>query len=166
MEADFGAAPVVDLAELLQPALADAARETLAVKLAAARDLDLQMVRQRIDHRNADAVQAARGLIDLGVEFAARMQRRHDDFERRFLLEFRMRIDRDAAAIVGDGQEPVGRKLDLDEGGVAGHRLVHRIVDDFGEQVVQRLLVGAADIHAGTPPHRLQPFQHLDVAAL
>jgi hypothetical protein len=48
----------------------------------------------------------------------------------------------------------------LDEGGVAGDGLVHRVVDDFGEQVVQRLLVGAADIHAGAAAHRLQPFQH------
>ena len=41
--------------------------------------------------------------------------------------------------------------------------LVHRIVDDFGEQVVQRLLVGAADIHAGAAAHGLQALQHLDV---
>jgi hypothetical protein len=75
-----------------------------------------------------------------------------------------MRIDRNAAAIVGDGQESVGAQFDLDEGGVAGQRLVHRVVDDFGEQMMQRLLVGAADIHAGPAAHRLEAFQHLDVA--
>ena len=74
-----------------------------------------------------------------------------------------MRIDRNAAAVVGNRQEAVGVKLDLDEGGMAGHRLVHRIVDDLGEEMVQRLLVGAADIHARPPAHRLQPFQYLDV---
>ena len=47
--------------------------------------------------------------------------------------------------------------------GVAGQRLVHRVVDDFGEEVVQRLLVGAADIHARPAPDRLQAFEHLDV---
>ena len=47
--------------------------------------------------------------------------------------------------------------------GMAGHRFVHGIVDDFREQMVQRLLVGAADIHAGAAAHRLQPLQHLDV---
>ena len=36
-----------------------------------------------------------------------------------------MRIDRDAAAIVGDGQEAVGGEFHLDEGGVARQRLVH-----------------------------------------
>ena len=47
--------------------------------------------------------------------------------------------------------------------GVAGHRLVHGVVEHLGEEVVHRLLVGAADIHAGPPAHRLQPLQHLDV---
>ena len=75
-----------------------------------------------------------------------------------------MRIDGDAAAVVRDRQEAVGGQLDLDEGGVAGQRLVHAVVDHFGEEVMQRLLVGAADIHAGTAPDRLQPLQHLDVA--
>ena len=74
-----------------------------------------------------------------------------------------MRIDRDAAAVVGDGQEPVGAELDSDEGRVPGQRLVHRVVDDFGEEVMQRLLVGAADIHAGPAAHRFQAFEHLDI---
>ena len=77
-----------------------------------------------------------------------------------------MRIDRDAAAVVGDGDEAVGVELDLDEGGMAGHRLVHGVVDHLGEEVVQRLLVGAADIHAGPAAHRLEPLQHLDVLAV
>jgi hypothetical protein len=38
-----------------------------------------------------------------------------------------------------------------------------RIVDHFGEQVMQRLFVGAADIHARAAAHRLEPFQDLDV---
>ena len=134
-----------------------------AVELLAARDLDLEPRGQRVDHGDADAVQAARGLIDLGVEFAAGMQRAHDDFERGFFRKFRMRVDRNAAAIVRHGQEAVGAEFDLDEGGVARQRLVHAVVDDFGEQVMQRLLVGAADIHAGAAAHRLEAFEHLDI---
>ena len=75
-----------------------------------------------------------------------------------------MRVDRDAAAVVGDGQEAVGGELDLDEVGMAGQRLVHGVVDDFGEQVMQRLFVGPADIHAGPAPNRLQALEYLDVA--
>ena len=75
-----------------------------------------------------------------------------------------MRIDRNAAAVVGDGDEAVRGHLDFDPVGMAGERLVHGVVDHFGEQVMQRLLIGAADIHARTAAHRLEPFQDLDVA--
>ena len=37
------------------------------------------------------------------------------------------------------------------------------VVDHLGEEVVQRLLVGAADIHARPPADRLQTFQDLDI---
>ena len=105
---------------------------------------------ERLD---ADAMQAARGFVNLRVEFAAGMQRAHDHFERRFVLELRMGINGNAAPIVVDGDEAVRFHLDFDPARVTGQRLVHGVVDDFGEQVVQRLLVGAADIHARAPPH-------------
>jgi hypothetical protein len=90
------------------------------------------------------------------------VQRRHDDFERRLLRKFRVRVDRDAAAVIRDGEEATGFELDLDEGGVAGHRLVHGVVDHLGEEVVQGLFVGPPDIHAGPAPHRLQSLEDLD----
>ena len=107
-------------------------------------------------------MQAARGLVGPGIELAAGMQRGHDDFQRRFFREFRVRIDRNAAPVVGHGREAVLIQRDVDAGRVAGDRLVHGIVEHFGEQMVQGGLVGAADIHAGAPPHRLETLQHLD----
>ena len=74
-----------------------------------------------------------------------------------------MRVDRNAAAIVGDGDKAVCFHLDFDPVGVTGERLVHRVVDDFGKQMMQRFFVGAADIHAGTTADRLKTLQHLDV---
>ena len=118
---------------------------------------------KRVGDRNTDAVQAARGVVDLGVEFAAGVQRAHDHFQRRLVLELRVRVDRNAAPIVGDGDKAVGLHLHFDPIGVAGERLVHGIVDHLGEQMMQRFLVGAADIHAGAAAHRLEPFQHFDV---
>ncbi len=139
------------------------ARERLAVERLVARHLDLQQVGECVHHRDADAVQAARGLVDLRVELTAGVQRGHDDLERRLAGEFRVRVDRDAAAVVGDDEGAGLLKLHLDEAGMAGDRLVHRVVDHLGEQVVERPLVGAADIHAGPAPDGLQPLQHLDV---
>ena len=163
LEADGGAAAVVDLAEVLELALGMAALERHLVELLAARDLDLEQRGEGVDHGDADAVQAARGLVNLGVELAAGMQRAHDDFKRGLLREFRMRIDRDAAAVVGDGEEAVGRQFDADERRMSRQRLVHGVVDHLGEQVMQRLLVGAADVHAGAAADRLKSLQHLDV---
>ena len=141
----------------------NAAFEHLAVELAPQRDLDLEPFRQRVDDRDADAVQAARGLVHVGVELAAGVQRAHDDFEGGLLGKLRVRIDRDTAAIVGDREGAVGGDVHLDERGVPGQGLVHGVVDHLGEQVMQRLLVGAADIHSRPPAHRLEAFEHLDV---
>ena len=163
-EAHFGAAPVRRLAGVLQFRLRLAALERHPIEFLAARHFNFHPLRQRVCHRDADAVQATRGLVDLGIEFAAGVQRAHDHFERRLVLEFRVRIDRDAAAIVGDGDEAVGLHLDLDPVGMAGKRLVHGIVDHLGKEVMQRLLVSAADIHAGATAHRLETLQDLDVA--
>ena len=46
---------------------------------------------------------------------------------------------------------------------MAGDGLVHGVVEHFGEEVVQRALVGAADVHARPLAHRLEAFQYLDV---
>ncbi len=74
-----------------------------------------------------------------------------------------MRVDGNAAAIVAHDQDIAGLQLQLDARGMAGHGLVHGIVDDLGGQVMQGIGVGAADIHAGPPADRLQPLQHLDI---
>ena len=162
LETHFGAAPVRHTADHFDRTLCMAARKHLTIKLLAACHFDFAQFRQRIDDRNADAVQTAGGFVHFGIELAARMQGGHDHFERGFVGEFGMRINRDAAPVIGNRQEAVGVEFVGDDIGVAGHRFVHRIVDDFGKQVMQRLFVGAADIHARTTPDRLQPFQHLD----
>lgn len=73
-----------------------------------------------------------------------------------------MRIDGDAAAIVTDRQAITRAQRYLDPGGMAGDRLVHRIVQHFGGEMMQRALVRAADIHSGTAADGLEPLQHLD----
>ena len=80
-----------------------------------------------------------------------------------FFGKARMRVDRDAAAVVADRDAAVGGELDLDARRVAGDGLVHRVVDRLGGEVVQRPLVGAADIHAGPAANRLQPFEDFDI---
>ena len=162
LEAHGGAAPVHHGPELLQLSLRLSALELHGVELLAACDLDVERLRQRVDDGDADAVQAARGVVDLALELSARVQRGHDDLERR-LLELGVGIDGNAAAVVGDGQEAILAERDLDPARVARHGLVHGVVDHLGEEVVHRLLIGAADVHAGAAAHGLEAFQHLDV---
>ena len=54
----------------------------------------------------------------------------------------------------------------VDAVGVAGNGLIHRIIEDFGGQMVQGTVVGAADIHAGAVPDGLQPFENLDIGGI
>ena len=75
-----------------------------------------------------------------------------------------MRFDRDAAAVVRDGAGTVGLQFDLDPAGMPCDRLVHRVVQDLGHQVMQRALVGAADIHARPQPDGLHLVERLDCA--
>ena len=77
-----------------------------------------------------------------------------------------MLVNRNAATVVGDGQPVAFFERDFDPVGVPGHRFVHRVVEHFGREMVQRAFVGAADIHAGPPTHRLQALEHLDGRAI
>ncbi len=75
----------------------------------------------------------------------------------------RVDVHRDAAPVVVHGDAVILVDDDVDPVAGAGQRLVDRVVDDFVDQVVQRLDVGAADVHARPAAHRLQAFQDLDV---
>jgi hypothetical protein len=74
-----------------------------------------------------------------------------------------MRIDRNAAAVVTHRDPAFGAELQFDAGGEPGHRLVHRVVERLGGEVMEPALVGAADIHAGAATHRFEAFEDLDV---
>ncbi len=89
-------------AGLLQRANHRALLEAHLPLRAVAPDRRDELLRQRVDDAGADAVQAAGGLVVAGLELSAGVQRRKDDLERAF-LRLRMLVDRNSAAIVGDG---------------------------------------------------------------
>ena len=107
-------------------------------------------------------MQPARGLVGAAVELAARVQLRHDDFERGHFGKFRVRVDRHAAPIVEHAQIAALLERDFDEGGVAGDRFIHRIVDHFGEEVMQGVCVSPAHVHPRPPADGLEPLEHFD----
>ena len=75
--------PFFAFADGLHVAVRLAARELLPVDLAVAPHLDDEPLRERVDDRDADAVQAAGDLVALAAELAAGVQLREDDRERR-----------------------------------------------------------------------------------
>ena len=128
----------------------------LPVHLAVAADGQLQVVGQRIDDRHADAVQAAGDLVRAVVEFTAGVQHGHDDFGRGAAL-FRVDIDRNAAAVVRDGDGLIGVDRDDDPIAMTGQRLVDGVVDDLENHVVQAgAVIGVADVHSGAFAHRVK----------
>ena len=97
LERDLGAAALGragdrEVAERL------AALVALLVRVLVAPDLEIEPLRQRVDDRHADAVQAARNLVGAVVELAAGVQHRQRDFRGR--LAALVHVGRNAAAVV------------------------------------------------------------------
>ncbi len=118
--------------------------------------------RERVHHRDADAVQAARDLVAVLVELTAGMELGHDDLGRRDAF-FLVDVDRNAAAVVAHGDRAVAVQQHVDAVAPAGEALVDRVVDDLVDHVMQaRAVIGVADIHAGALADRVEALQHLD----
>ena len=129
-------------------------------------DLHMHRLRQRVHHRNSNAVQSPGGLVCLAGELSAGVKRGQDHLKGRLCPELRMRIDRDSATVVPDGQRMIVVELNLDPIGMASHRLVHRVVKDFRGKMVQRPTVGASDEHPGPFPDGLQTLKNLNCGCI
>ena len=140
----------------------EAGAEGDVMDAAAALDLDFEADRQRIGHRDADAVQAAREAVGVAgfllVELAAGVQLAEDQFDRRPAF-FRVDFDRDAAAVVADFDDAIGADSHRNFLGVAGQRLVGGVVDDFLNDVGR---TGRPGVHPGTFLDGFKVFQDTD----
>ncbi len=136
------------------------------VLFAFAPDPALEPRRERIDDRHADAMQTARHLVGVLIEFPARVQLREDDLGGRALrivIVVALDAGRDAAAIVAHRARPIGVERHDARLRMARENLVDAVIDHLVDHVMQaRPVVGIADVHAGTLAHRIEPLQHLD----
>jgi hypothetical protein len=142
-----------------------AAQVLLRPQRALGLDRDGQPGGQRVDHGDADTVQAAGDRVAAAAELAAGVQHGEHDLDGRLVLA-RHDADRDAAAVVHDANAAVGQQRDQDGVAVAGQGLVHGVVHDLVDQVVQAALAGGADVHAGALADRLEAFQDADRAGV
>ncbi len=158
-------AGLVGLLVPLERSIGHAVGERLGPAVAVALDLDVELGRQRVDDRDADAVQATGDLVAAAAELAAGVQRGEDQRDGRDLLGGVL-VDRDAAAVIDDPDAAIGLQGDRDVGGVARERFVDRVVDDLVDEVVESAFTGRADVHAGALANRLQTFEDLNVAGV
>ena len=132
--------------------------EPLGVHAAVPLDFDFERARQRVHHRYADAVQAARETVVLSVELPAGVEFGQYEFDARELV-LRMHIHGHAAAVVEDLDGPVGEQRDLNFRGVAADDFVDRVVHNLHHHVVR---ARGVRVHAGATAYRIQPGQHLN----
>ena len=108
-------------------------------------------------------MQAAGDLVAAALaELAAGVQDGEHDLEGGLVLLLHLR-DRDAAAVVDDRDRVVRVDRHRDRVAVAGERLVHRVVHDLVDEVVQPADAGRADVHARTLADGLEALEDRDV---
>ena len=123
--------------------------------------LHRQPLGKGVDDARADAVQTAGDLVASAAELAARVQHGVDDLERG-TARLRLNVDRNAAAVIhnGDGVALVDRHLNFRA--VARERLVDGVIHNFVDEVMQAAHRRRADVHARALAHRLKPLENLN----
>ncbi len=128
-------------------------------------DLQEQPGGQRVDHRDAHAVEPAGDLVPAALaELAAGVEHGQDHLGGRLVLGTSSESGGEAAAVVGYPHPAVGQQRDVDPVAVAGHGLVDRVVHDLPHEVVEARRAGGADVHPGSLADRVQAFENGDVA--
>ncbi len=107
-------------------------------------------------------MKSAGDLVAAAAELSAGVQDRHDDLESR-LPQFDVLVDRNAAAVVSHPDRAVGANGDVDVIAVARDRLVHAVIHDLVDQMVQTTGISAADIHSRPPSNGFQALEHLNI---
>ena len=154
-----GGAGVLGFLQFLEVVAGHTQVEGLHVAVAVAGDLDGELLRQRIDHRRPDAVEAAGDLVAAVAELSAGVEDGEHQGHRRDFLHGVL-LDGNAAAVVGDAHAAVVEQGDIDLVAVTGQGLVDGVVHDFVDQVVQAAFTGGPDVHAGAFANRLQALQY------
>ncbi len=128
----------------------------LTMQLAVAPDEQFQIIGERIDHRDADAMQTAGDLVGAVIELAAGVQHGHDDFGGGAPF-FGVDVDRDAAAVVRHGHGFVGVNGDHHPVAMTRQGLVDGVIHNLEHHVMQAAaIVGIADVHSGPFSNRVE----------
>ena len=119
---------------------------------------------QCIYHRGTYSMQTTTGLVSAVIKFSARMQRgKYQTLRRHSLL---MHPHRDSTAVIRYGTGTVRFQDHLNPVTVPCQMLVHRVIHDLIDQMIQTLSRNTSYIHTRTFPDRFESFKHRDTAGV
>ena len=144
----------VDLTDDMELLGGFAALEGDAVDLAVAHDVGAEPIGKGVDAFGADAVEAAGVFVGALAELAAGVEVGEHELDGGD-AELRVRVDRNAAAVVGDRDRAIDMDGNLDARAITGEVFVDRVVEHFENAVVKAAFVGVADVHARAFADRL-----------
>ena len=127
-------------------------------------DFDIQIGRKSVDNRGSHTIETAAGLVYRVIELSARMQGREYQTLSGYALG--MHVHRDATSIVRHGTGSVLLQKYIDFRTEACQMLVHGIVHNLVDQMVQAFAGHASDIHTGSFAHCLQSLQDRNTACI
>ena len=130
------------------------------IKKTAASNADGHSFGKGIDYGGSHAVKASARLICVIIKFAAGMQgRKYNSLGTDSLF---VHADRDPSAVVFYRAGAVRLKGDTDGAAESGKMLVHRVVHDLIDQVIEAPRGNASYIHSGPCTDRFESLKHLD----
>ena len=135
-----------------------AALIAVMVNRAVPANLYIQIGGQCVYYRRTHAVQTTTCLVYRIIKFSSRMQCRKNKSCRR--NSFFMHSNRNTSSIILNGTGAIRFQCHPDLTAGSCQMLVHRIIYDFIDQVVQTLAGYTSDVHTRTLTHRFQTFQY------
>jgi hypothetical protein len=121
---------------------------------------EINKFREGVDHGKAYSMKASGDLVATIVKFASSVEFGHHHFHRRTFLLF-MDIDRDAAAVISDGDAVIDMNDDVDLGTISPEGFINAVVDQFMNQMVKAFDPGVPNIHGRPFADGCQTLQDL-----
>ena len=165
----YGSSRLVGVADNLQRMFGHAAVIDLAEDVAVLADFGNEGIGERVDARDADAVQARRNFIAAGLvaaaELAAGVEVGESELDTRYAL---LLVDAggNAAAVIPDDAAAVFGDGDVYSVAISRESFVYGVIDNFPYEGVKAAFIGGADVHAGMLPYGLQTFERLEAVRI
>ena len=131
---------------------------TVLIDEATTLDSYSQLCGKSIYHRGTYAVQTTAGLVGGIIEFTAGMKSR--EYQALRTDSFFVHSHGNTTSVIFHGCGAVGFQCHLYRITISGQMLVHRVINDLVDQMIQSLGGDTADIHSGSFSYRFQTFQN------